>query len=521
MWKKALPLLMLALLVVVVGCQQSENKTQAILSTLTSQEFAGRAMGSDGGHMAAEYITDYFHQIGLEPYPLDETAGVENVVAIRRGSLGEDAFLVCAHYDGSGTTEDGTLLPSAYDNASGTAAMMGIAADLAAREGELKSDFLFAALDGEEAGLLGSQALAAQLAEHYDHVAVINLDCVGFQGTTGIAVVGSSRDAALRDDLLEADFGLPAFSWPDYPSDHRSFTVYDNMVAVCLADYDLMLSAANYIVHTAEDTAEKLDSALIDQVVRGVSDYIWSYRDRIYEKAESVISPEVESQTDAIYARLEQIQQEKIAEGLAYDEAYCYYDAESDTSYLLCGTKPLSSIEEIKKYFPALPIHEFIGDYELVEAAVQTPEMQAGIIPLSSSDSNYVAGEVYPMSWEDEPANNITLGYRNPDGEPLVVLYQLGESLQQENGQITIEEVGGGKAIHYEGPDGSGFLSLQREFEGYYVSFNFSEWIIGGNGTMLIPQGENTFLSEAEISSFAALVDWLSWDVSNIMNLQH
>jgi len=104
-----------------------------------------------------------------------------NVVALVEGSdpvLKNEAIIIGGHLDGQGYL--GELYPSALDNASGVADILGAAKALAQSEVKPKRSVLFILIGGEECGLYGSKYYA-------DHpifpiektVFMINLDMVG------------------------------------------------------------------------------------------------------------------------------------------------------------------------------------------------------------------------------------------------------------------------------------------------------------------------------------------------------
>lgn len=144
--------------------------------------------------------------IALEP----AYTTARNVVALLPGrddGRRSEVVIVGAHYDHLGLGGDGSLEPDieaihngADDNASGTAALIEVARQLAAAPEPPQRPVLFIAFSGEERGLLGS----AWFTEHPTHaldeaVAMLNMDMVG----------------RLRDETLTV-FGMAtAPEWPD------------------------------------------------------------------------------------------------------------------------------------------------------------------------------------------------------------------------------------------------------------------------------------------------------------------
>lgn len=104
-----------------------------------------------------------------------------NVVGLVEGSdpvLKDEVIIVGAHLDGQGFL--GELYPSALDNASGVADIMGAAKAMAQSEIKPKRSVLFILIGGEECGLYGSKYYADHPIFPIDKtVFMINLDMVG------------------------------------------------------------------------------------------------------------------------------------------------------------------------------------------------------------------------------------------------------------------------------------------------------------------------------------------------------
>src|SRR5262245_51160370 len=124
----------------------------ADVETLSSPDFAGRRADTDGGRRARAFVLERFERLGLEaavpgylqpfsfthrsiralwrrdrPFVL-EFKDAANVLGLVRGTRDPDRFLlISAHYDHLGIRK-GDLYPGADDNASGVAALLGMAA---------------------------------------------------------------------------------------------------------------------------------------------------------------------------------------------------------------------------------------------------------------------------------------------------------------------------------------------------------------------------------------------------------
>ena len=133
-----------------------------------------------------------------------------NVVGILPGTdptLAAEAVVIGAHYDHLGRGSPFSLAPErgdaihpgADDNASGTAALLGLAETLA-RSGAPRRSVVFVAFCGEELGLLGSTHYVGQPAVPLERtVAMVNLDSVGRLRDGRLHVMGVDTGQGLRD----------------------------------------------------------------------------------------------------------------------------------------------------------------------------------------------------------------------------------------------------------------------------------------------------------------------------------
>ena len=123
-----------------------------------------RIAENSGGRL--EVFVDRFE--ASSPRTFDKPARLENVLAILPGTdpaLSRTAFIVAGHYDSMPTSvmDPAADAPGADDDASGVAAALEAARLLA--PGRYRATLVFAALCGEEQGLLGGTRLLAFLRE--------------------------------------------------------------------------------------------------------------------------------------------------------------------------------------------------------------------------------------------------------------------------------------------------------------------------------------------------------------------
>jgi len=197
------------------------------LETLASPSFEGRRTDSDGGRRARAFVVERFERLGLEaavpgyrqpfsfthrsiralwrrdrPFVL-EFKDAANVLGLVRGTVDADRFLiVSAHYDHLGIRKD-DLYPGADDNASGVAALLGIAAYFTAHPP--RHTLLFAAFDAEEQGCRGSEAFAQHPPIPLDRLILdVNMDMIGRSEPGRLFVAGTHQDPRFLPLLREA-----------------------------------------------------------------------------------------------------------------------------------------------------------------------------------------------------------------------------------------------------------------------------------------------------------------------------
>jgi len=180
---------------------------------------------------------------------------------------------VGAHYDHLGRGENGnslaeksevgTIHHGADDNASGTAAVLGVAEALAS--GQRRRNVLIALWSGEELGLLGSTAFVNAPPIPLDQLeAYVNFDMVGRMQDNKLTVqaTGSSPvwPRVLEQANVAAGFDLLAQEDPYQPTDVASF----NQSGVPCIN---VFTGTHTDYHKPSDTADKIDYEDLDRVV--------------------------------------------------------------------------------------------------------------------------------------------------------------------------------------------------------------------------------------------------------------
>ncbi len=203
-----------------------------------------------------------------------ESGVAANVIAILPGTdprLAQEAVVVGAHYDHLGRGGDFSLdadrlavHPGADDNASGVAAVLGLARAFAAGGGTPRT-LVFAFFAGEEMGLLGAGAYVRAPAFPLERtVAMVNLDMVGRMRDRRVFVGGlgsaSDLEPIVRGAAEGLDLDLTFWRTPYGPSDHASF--YQAGVPVLF-----LHTGVHEDYHRTTDTWEKINADGLERIV--------------------------------------------------------------------------------------------------------------------------------------------------------------------------------------------------------------------------------------------------------------
>src|SRR6185436_3831716 len=199
---------------------------------------------------------------------LRDRGATANVVGILPGTdpaLAAEALVVGAHYDHLGRGSPFSLAPErgdaihpgADDNASGTAALLGIAETLV-RTGGARRSVVIVAFSGGELGLLGSTHYVSHPAVPMDRtVAMVNLDSVGRLRDGRLHIMGVDTGQGLRALVEQAAQGLsaPLTLRGDGvgPSDHTAFLNRERPVV-------FFFTGAHSDYHRPSDTWDKIDA---------------------------------------------------------------------------------------------------------------------------------------------------------------------------------------------------------------------------------------------------------------------
>ena len=183
------------------------------LQRLSHDSMAGRAAGTPQNEQARRWIAAELERLGLErvngeyvhPFAMarrnrpDSVRGA-NVLGMVRGTRApERVIVVSAHFDHVGTRE-GEIYNGADDNASGTAAVLAMAAHFA--RSRPAHTIIFAFFDAEEMGLVGARAFVAAPPVPLAQIgANVNLDMVSRNANGELYAAGASPYPQFRPIL--------------------------------------------------------------------------------------------------------------------------------------------------------------------------------------------------------------------------------------------------------------------------------------------------------------------------------
>ncbi len=204
-----------------------------------------------------------------------ENITAANIIGLIEGKdkeLKNEFIIIGAHFDHVGDNKNGTYNPGAFDNGSGTAAVMEIARVIKENKVKPKKSILFIAFNGEEEGLYGSHYYADHPVYPFnDSTVMINLDMVGSSTPMPLSIQSfDSTNTKLRDKIYKYARGLKVESVADVGqgSDHSPFAA-KGVESVCMIHMDL-----NNGYHTPKDTIDKVDEKRVAEVVKLVLFYL-------------------------------------------------------------------------------------------------------------------------------------------------------------------------------------------------------------------------------------------------------
>jgi hypothetical protein len=265
---------------------RSDAATQALLAQLSPEAgladltrlvgLGTRHSSSQGFRAAVGFADARLASLGYRTARQQITVGAgqsENLVADRPGAGGDrpGLVLVTAHLDSINLAGGPSApAPGADDNGSGSVCLLELARVLATRR--WRQDLRLLLFGGEEEGLLGSRQYVAALAPaDRDRIrAVLNMDMVATRNTVQPTVLleGAPLSSGQIDDLAAAAATYTGLrvetSLRPFASDHVPFIDAGIPAVLTIEGAD----SANSAIHTAADTLDRIDLALMREILR-------------------------------------------------------------------------------------------------------------------------------------------------------------------------------------------------------------------------------------------------------------
>ncbi len=275
----------------------SVDAVRAHVDALAHDSMLGRLTTGPGIQSASRYIDSHFAGLGLGGllggprvvlYEFAKGKIAPNVVAIIPGNArphADSMIVLVAHFDHVGTisTSGDSIFNGADDNASGTAALLE-AARLLKNNDALPYTVVFAAVSGEESGLVGSRVLLASgMLDPSRVIAAINMDMVGRGAPSRLEVIGG-RDAFLAQLAMDVARRTPSLGLAPrmeiMPANARARSDHGSFLERGVPAIHLFTGFhADY--HKVSDAAERVDA---DKVAR-IAAFVVKITERVAARA--------------------------------------------------------------------------------------------------------------------------------------------------------------------------------------------------------------------------------------------
>ena len=261
----------------------TQDRVKSVISTLASDEMKGREIGTPENENAANYIAKLFKENNLEYctgdsylVPFDyKGKTVYNVCGIKKGKS-EKTVGFSGHFDHIGVSKrvgEDTIYNGADDDASGITTLVGISDYFKNQKPEFS--MVFMAFNGEEKGMMGSTAIAADknLDKIYTNLsALFNFEMLATESEFGKnAVFITGDEFSDLDELMNSHSENGLKIHPDpyaseqlfYRSDNVSF-VKKKIIAHSISTAD-MSKIKHY--HQVNDDISVVDFENLTQII--------------------------------------------------------------------------------------------------------------------------------------------------------------------------------------------------------------------------------------------------------------
>ncbi|MEG0672184.1 M28 family peptidase [Clostridium sp.] len=291
---------------------------ELIIEKLCSDKFEGRPIGSDGNIAIEEYLNEIFSSIKLDPvietgfkhsYPykqgstFDKEIGkmksfditANNVIGKLSGINTNKVIILSAHFDHL-RKENDNIYRGAVDNASGIAVLSQLAIQL--KKDPLTKpfqyDIVFAAFNGEESGLSGSENFVNKIDNLYDDVININIDSLGYKHGGDIAFFNTYYISNSLNKIEKSNDYINLMNNINLSLDKYGINSIEKDLKVGSDDVNfqrhnytsISISEENIkeIIHTLNDIPEVIDYTRLENVVYSLQDFIKLNIDNLFVK---------------------------------------------------------------------------------------------------------------------------------------------------------------------------------------------------------------------------------------------
>ncbi|MBF0545404.1 MAG: Zn-dependent exopeptidase M28 [Candidatus Riflebacteria bacterium] len=251
------------------------NKDSLLATVQKLQDFKSRYVNQPGNTSAVQWLTSEFIKIpGLKQVEStfsSNSGTLSNVVFEKTGTKDpKTIYVVCGHMDSIVTQGNKNFAPGADDNGTGAATVLEIARVLGTKE--LPYTVLFACMNAEEIGLVGSKALAKALASSSDKKvkACLNLDMLADNDDNQFALIGDTKSNWLIDVVKDAAKtyvnldSKPLYDSKIWYSDHSSFWNIGVPANLSIEGYPEM----SKFYHSVNDLVSNMAPSLMEKIAR-------------------------------------------------------------------------------------------------------------------------------------------------------------------------------------------------------------------------------------------------------------
>lgn len=321
----------LAILISTLFCAVGWGQISEHVKYLSSEELRGRAAGTQGEKLAAQYLYNSLLNAGLQMLTPEtgedfsivngtDTLHSQNIVGVVEGYdelLRNQYIIVGANIDHIGTNilnVNGNpieqIYPGANDNASGLSALIEVAKRVSATSFLFRRSVVFVGFGAKEKGMAGSWYFANRSFPYTDSISLmIDINSIGvpsdqrpFSYYTGAP--NPEINQMVGQISQQGGYYMPVFGTGTlFPSDYLAF--YQKNIPVML-----LTTGKDNVSGTPRDTPQRLDY----QSMEFMCDFIYTYirevanRDLMVLRTDNVISEEpgkAASNTDRIYSPFE------------------------------------------------------------------------------------------------------------------------------------------------------------------------------------------------------------------------